>query len=495
VREISNLQMFSHFNVVKFYTAWIDSSDGLLHMLLEYCDGGDLDEYAEKHFPLSESTLLCFFTQLLIGLDYMHTKHCLHRDIKLQNVLLCRGSVPILKIADFGLSKTLTATDAAAKTCLGTPLYFSPEIAGMREYTRKTDVWSMGVLMYQLMTNRFPFTGHRMEDVLERIRHHNPEHPCTISPQYSTVLGNMVMRMLSKSRTARPTARELLQHAMFKAPLHSWPWCPSWRGCRGLFVCRDDTKVNIRAEPSLQAAVLGQLSYGDQIIVSREVEGGNQLTWHVVVAPVVGFCITAQFGKTLFQRIDDVTRASPLTAQRRGADSPVAAASPSPTRRGDSPRPPSPVASPTAPQQQQQQQPHQNRSPIRLQPLPPPPAAPTPQPARQHSPTPSPYHQQPYNRGGGGAAVAVGGRGQPLSPFQPRPLSPIQRASPIRDPMYCAVPLSPRAAPPRPLSPLVARLPRPTAGAAAAAAAHAPPTPPRRVASPIGRNANLYPDG
>lgn len=154
VSEIQSLRILRHTNVVSFFDAWVDV-DERLHMLMEYCDGGDLQEYLPKMHPIPTPIILSFFSQLLIAMDYLHTKHVLHRDIKCSNILICRSTLT-LKIGDFGLSKCVDGTDDAAQTRLGTPFYMSPELVSSKNYTRKTDIWSLGVVFYQLLTNRVP---------------------------------------------------------------------------------------------------------------------------------------------------------------------------------------------------------------------------------------------------------------------------------------------------------------------------------------------------
>lgn len=340
--EIRNIQSIHHLNIVKFYMAWVEASDQQIHMLFEYCDGGDLEHYLKAHYPLPEPLVVQFIAQLLIALDHLHIKHFIHRDIKTQNVLLCRSPL-VLKLADFGLSKELANTDAAAQTCLGTPLYFSPEIAAMKDYTRKTDIWSLGVLCYEMLTNQFPFHGRTISEVLERIKFHQPVSPQVLAPQYHPELSKLVLKMLTKSRSQRPTARDLLSSPIFREPLTQWPWHPEWAGCRGLFVCRDNCNVNVRSAPNTQSEILALVGYGDTVIVSGDVlpSAGDVRWWHLV-HPVEGYCISAQLGKTLFQAIDDAARASPFPRLA----SPVAQRGESPLRN---PGPPPVAPAPSQP--------------------------------------------------------------------------------------------------------------------------------------------------
>ena len=95
--------------------------------------------------------------QLCLAVKHIHTRKVIHRDIKLQNVLL--NSRNEIKLGDFGISKLLGSTSDFAKTSLGTPYYLSPEICSGKKYNSKSDIWMMGCLLYELCSLRKPFEG------------------------------------------------------------------------------------------------------------------------------------------------------------------------------------------------------------------------------------------------------------------------------------------------------------------------------------------------
>lgn len=98
--------------------------------------------------------------QILYGLNEIHSKNIIHRDIKSDNILLDESKV--IKLGDFGVSWIF---EESAKTYIGTPYYLSPEIIYGKRYTTKTDVWSLGVLLYEMMTDRMPFNANNITNL------------------------------------------------------------------------------------------------------------------------------------------------------------------------------------------------------------------------------------------------------------------------------------------------------------------------------------------
>ena len=124
--EVKILSTLRHPNIVKFEEH--AEKKGLLYIVMEYADGGDLHQKikAQRNSRLREATVLHYFAQIALALDYLHSKHILHRDIKAMNVFLTsKGTV---KLGDFGISTVLRNTMGLANTVCGTPYYFSPEL-------------------------------------------------------------------------------------------------------------------------------------------------------------------------------------------------------------------------------------------------------------------------------------------------------------------------------------------------------------------------------
>lgn len=112
-------------------------------------------EVAKDYF--TEDQILYWFTQICLALKHCHDRKILHRDIKAQNVFLMKNGM--IKLGDFGIARVLQSTTEMAATVVGTPYYLSPEIVQSNTYDFKTDIWSIGVLLYEMCALRPPFNG------------------------------------------------------------------------------------------------------------------------------------------------------------------------------------------------------------------------------------------------------------------------------------------------------------------------------------------------
>ena len=116
-------------------------------IIMEYADAGDLSMVVKRQRELKqylpEPDILSWFVQIALGLQYIHKKNILHRDLKTQNIFVT--SKKLVKIGDFGISKWLSHTLDLATTAIGTPHYLSPEICRRQPYSHKSDMWSLGI--------------------------------------------------------------------------------------------------------------------------------------------------------------------------------------------------------------------------------------------------------------------------------------------------------------------------------------------------------------
>ncbi|MBA0726589.1 hypothetical protein Golax_002409 [Gossypium laxum] len=161
--EIFILKRINHPNIIRLHD--IIEVPGKIHLVLEYCKGGDLSMYVTRYGSVPEATAKHFMQQLAAGLLVLRDNNLIHRDLKPQNLLLSTNdSNAVLKIADFGFARSLQPRGLAETLC-GSPLYMAPEIMQLQKYDAKADLWSVGAILFQLVTGKTPFTGNNQIQV------------------------------------------------------------------------------------------------------------------------------------------------------------------------------------------------------------------------------------------------------------------------------------------------------------------------------------------
>ncbi|XP_014521602.1 serine/threonine-protein kinase ATG1a isoform X2 [Vigna radiata var. radiata] len=166
-KEISILSTIKHPNIVRLFET-IQTNDRI-YLVLEYCAGGDLAVYIQRHGKVSETVARHFMRQLAAGLQVLQEKNLIHRDLKPQNLLLATtAATPIMKIGDFGFARSLTPQSLADTLC-GSPYYMAPEIIENQKYDAKADLWSVGAILYQLVIGRLPFDGNTQYQLFQNI--------------------------------------------------------------------------------------------------------------------------------------------------------------------------------------------------------------------------------------------------------------------------------------------------------------------------------------
>ncbi|XP_004680397.2 PREDICTED: serine/threonine-protein kinase Nek3 [Condylura cristata] len=174
-KEAVLLAKMKHPNIVAFKESF--EAEGHLYIVMEYCDGGDLMQKIKhqkgKLFP--EAMVLDWFTQMCLGINHIHKKRVLHRDIKSKNIFLTQNGR--VKLGDFGSARLLSSPMAFACTYVGTPYYVPPEIWENMPYNNKSDIWSLGCILYELCTLKHPIITEYGEQVLEETKKSNHSTP------------------------------------------------------------------------------------------------------------------------------------------------------------------------------------------------------------------------------------------------------------------------------------------------------------------------------
>ncbi|KAL0714988.1 hypothetical protein Bca4012_021967 [Brassica carinata] len=217
LKEISILSTIDHPNIIRFYEA-IETGDRIF-LVLEYCSGGDLAEYINLHGKVSEAVAKHFMRQLALGLQVLQEKHCIHRDLKPQNLLLSSKDVtPLLKIGDFGFARSLTP-ESMAETFCGSPLYMAPEIIRNKKYDAKADLWSAGAILFQLVTGKPPFDGTNHIQLFQNIvRDTELKFPEDALNEIHPDCVDLCRSLLRRDPIERLTFREFFSHRFLQEP-------------------------------------------------------------------------------------------------------------------------------------------------------------------------------------------------------------------------------------------------------------------------------------
>lgn len=216
VNEVRILASVQHQMVIRYYDAFIENDK--LFIVTELARGGDIGAKVKRHSArnelMNEDMIWGFFIQICQGLKSLHQANILHRDIKAQNIFLVAARE--IKIGDLGVAKVTKG--GMAYTQIGTPYYMSPEIWRRRPYNKKSDIWSLGCLLYELATLKHPFEARDERSLAEKVMRgvYAP-----IPSSYSADLSTMVRILLNTDPARRPTVDEILQHSIVQKRIES----------------------------------------------------------------------------------------------------------------------------------------------------------------------------------------------------------------------------------------------------------------------------------
>nr|XP_008007339.2 serine/threonine-protein kinase Nek11 isoform X2 [Chlorocebus sabaeus] len=205
--EAQLLSKLDHPAIVKFHASFVEQDNFCI--ITEYCEGRDLDykiqEYKEAGKIFPDNQIIEWFIQLLLGVDYMHERRILHRDLKSKNIFLKNN---LLKIGDFGVSRLLMGSCDLATTLTGTPHYMSPEALKHQGYDTKSDIWSLACILYEMCCMNHAFAGSNfLSIVLKIVEGDTPSLP----ERYPKELNAIMESMLNKNPSLRPSAIEILK--------------------------------------------------------------------------------------------------------------------------------------------------------------------------------------------------------------------------------------------------------------------------------------------
>lgn len=221
-QEVELLKRLCHPNIVRHHDSWLHrSTPGMkgessirqeaLVTVMEHCDGGDLrqwlDDWVSRQEFMPEQMVLRLFVQMVEGIQYVHERKILHRDLKTSNMLLTRDK-RVVKIGDFGIARVLDNQASVAVTMLGTPYYMSPEICKGEPYRDKSDMWSLGCVLYEMCVLRHAFESQSLLGLVYCIvSETNDPIP---ADRYSAAVADVVAQLLTKNADQRLSAQAVM---------------------------------------------------------------------------------------------------------------------------------------------------------------------------------------------------------------------------------------------------------------------------------------------
>ena len=208
--EINILKKIEHPNIIKIFEFYITSD--AYYLILEYCEGGDLNYFSKLH-KLTEKQIAYIMYQILSAINYCHKMKILHRDLKLDNILLknSENNFCDIKICDFGTAQIFKKNEIQTEI-IGTLGYMAPEVIN-EKYNEKCDLWSCGIMMYNLLTGNNPFIDRNEEKTVENIL--NKKINKNELSKFNSCTNNLLLKLLEKNPNNRINSEEAINHKLF----------------------------------------------------------------------------------------------------------------------------------------------------------------------------------------------------------------------------------------------------------------------------------------
>lgn len=207
-REIKVMKKLKHKNILELYEVIYKNNN--IYLVLEYCQYGDLSVFLKKN-RLNEKEVKFFLYQIVSGLKYLHSHNIFHRDLKPQNILVDKDYN--LKITDFTFAKENMENNLSQTMC-GSPLYMAPEILNYQEYNNKTDLWSIGIIMYEMLIGYPPYKAKNIANLVKNIKQREVIIPKNIN--LTSVCKHLLFSLLEKNPKKRLSWDDLFNHIWFE---------------------------------------------------------------------------------------------------------------------------------------------------------------------------------------------------------------------------------------------------------------------------------------
>ncbi|XP_044125927.1 myosin light chain kinase 3 isoform X1 [Bufo gargarizans] len=208
--EINVMNQLNHVNLIQLYDAFECKND--LTLIMEYLDGGELfDRITDESYHLTELDAIMFTKQICEGIYYVHQQYILHLDLKPENILCVSRTGNQIKIIDFGLARRYKPREKL-KVNFGTPEFLAPEVVNYDFVSFPTDMWSVGVITYMLLSGLSPFLGESDAETMNYIVNCNWDFDAETFAEVSEEAKDFISRLLVKEKSCRLSAGQCLKH-------------------------------------------------------------------------------------------------------------------------------------------------------------------------------------------------------------------------------------------------------------------------------------------
>ncbi|MFQ6008402.1 MAG: serine/threonine protein kinase, partial [Candidatus Zixiibacteriota bacterium] len=208
-REAQAAGKLSHPNIVTIYD--VGSEGQLQYIAMEFLEGQTLENMIKKKVKFNYRIIAQIIIQICNALDYGHSQGIVHRDIKPANVMILKDYR--VKVMDYGIARVDSSSMTKTGIAMGTPNYISPEQLQGKKVDHRADLFSLGVVMYEMLLGRRPFRGENLTSLIYAIINNEPDKPSEVNPQIPLLFDHIIARALKKDPNERyQHAREIIAH-------------------------------------------------------------------------------------------------------------------------------------------------------------------------------------------------------------------------------------------------------------------------------------------
>lgn len=207
-REAQAAGKLSHPNIVTIYD--VGSEGQLQYIAMEYLEGKTLEDMIKKKTKFNFRIIAKIITQICDALEYAHDKNIVHRDIKPANIMILNDYT--VKLMDYGIARIDSNSMTKTGIAMGTPNYISPEQLKGQSVDKRADLFSLGVVIYEMLVGKRPFKGENITSLIYSIMNHEPDKPSNINPQIPLLFDHVISKALKKDPNERYQKASELKH-------------------------------------------------------------------------------------------------------------------------------------------------------------------------------------------------------------------------------------------------------------------------------------------